>query len=149
MKQHKKRLIDQFQSIKKARTSAGIETIELIQFDPEAYEESKLKQLQAKRRKIDQSTSAQMANAPEPQDIPPKFTTNRLSLDEKGLPKLPEAPCPTEEELVALGLPAYSPVPYEANDEGEDCESENYNAEQQPHSNDEMISDNYNEDYDE
>lgn len=140
MKQHRKRLMDQYQSIKKARTTAGIETIELVQFDPEAHEDSKLKQLQAKRRKLelDQSgiPSRSNSNVTVPQQLPAKAIVNNRNLDERGLPRLPESPCPADEELLALGLPAYSPFPFEADEEdkvavedeeGEDVELENFN----------------------
>lgn len=116
MKQHKKRLMDQYQSIKKARTAAGIETIELVEFDPEAYEESKLKQIQAKRRKVEGSTIMKSQESEESSNTVGK----RFDLDARGLPRLPDAPCPTEEELLAHGLPAYSPFPYEVNEEEEE-----------------------------
>ena len=115
MKQHRKRLMDQYQSIKKARTAAGIETIELVEFNPEAYEESKLKQFQAKRRKFEQPEISKS------QESSTKPITTGPDLIVKGLPRLPDAPCPTEEELLALGLPPYSPFPY-----GADVEEENF-----------------------
>lgn len=107
-KQHKKRLLDQYQSIKKARTAAGLETVELVEFDPEAYEAEKAKRLQAKRQKLEPSKPHQ----PQPQ----------TTLDERGLPKLPESPCPTDEELLSKGLPTYSPFPYELVDEDNNSE---------------------------
>lgn len=113
LKQHKKRLMDQYQSIKKARTSAGIETIELVEFDPEAYEESKLKQIREKRRKIDEAVIS-----------PKSQTSSSAGLDDRGLPKLPEAPCPLEAELFLFGLPAYSPIPFVTDDEEDAIESE-------------------------
>ena len=46
-----------------------------------------------------------------------------VEFDERSrLPKLPEGPCPTEEELLALGLPGYSPFPYEGVTEVEEEE---------------------------
>lgn len=105
MKQHKKRLFDQYQSIKKARTAAGLETVELVEFDPEAYENAKLQQ---KRQKLEKVEVAR-----------PKEEAVQFDLDERGLPRLPEGPCPKDEELLKIGLPAYSPFPYEA-DEPED-----------------------------
>ena len=117
MKQHKKRLMDQYQSIKKARTAAGIETIELVEFDPEAYEESKLKQIQAKRRKVEGST---IMKSQESEESLIKSVEKHFDLDERGLPRLPDAPCPTKEELLAHGLPAYSPFPYEVKEEEEE-----------------------------
>lgn len=121
MKQHRKLLMDQYQSIKKVRTAAGIETIELAQFDPEAYEDSKLKQLQVKRRKLDQPSRSNL-NEPPAKVVSVKIQA--LNLDERGLPKLPESPCPTEEELLALGLPVYSLFPNEADEDGESNEDE-------------------------
>lgn len=129
MKQHRKRLMDQYQSIKKARLTAGIETIELVQFDPEAHEDSKLKQLQAKRMKLDQSTAR--TNSNEPQQLPAKVIVKNHNLVERGLPRLPESPCPEEEELLALGLPSYSPFPYEADEEEEDFEIRNFRNNEQ------------------
>ena len=105
MKQHKKRLIDQYHSIKKARTVAGLETIDLVEFDPEAYEEAKLKQLQAKRQKL--------TIIEDHRDVLSDSKNNHNDFNTQGLPALPEGPCPSEEELLALGLPAYSPFPYE------------------------------------
>jgi hypothetical protein len=113
MKQHKKRLFDQYQSIKKARTAAGLETVELVEFDPEAYENAKLQQ---KRQKLDSVEAVREKEVQKQQDVV------HFDLDERGLPRLPEGPSPTKEELLALGLPAYSPFPYEAQeDEAEDC----------------------------
>lgn len=113
MKQHKKRLFDQYQSIKKARTAAGLETVELVEFDPEAYENAKLQQ---KRQKLDSVEAVREKEVQKQQDVV------HFDLDERGLPRLPEGPSPTKEELLALGLPAYSPFPYEApEDEAEDC----------------------------
>lgn len=123
LKQHKKRLMDQYQSIKKARTTAGIETIELVEFDPEAYEESKLKQLHQKRTKIDV-----------PIISPKSQISSSAGLDDRGLPKLPDAPCPTENDLFSFGLPAYSPFPFVADDEEDTIES--VNSEINTHDND-------------
>lgn len=107
MKQHKKRLFDQYQSIKKARTAAGLETIELVEFDSEAYENAKLQQKRQKLEKLSKVETEPIGK------VQQKQQEIHFDLDERGLPKLPEGPCPTDEELLALGLPAYSPFPYE------------------------------------
>ena len=82
MKQHKKHLLDQFQSIKKARLAAGLETIELVEFDAEAYEAAKLTQLQKNRIKTTESSNNHL----------------RSKNNENKFPILPESPEPTESE---------------------------------------------------
>lgn len=108
MKQHKKRLFDQYQSIKKARISTGLETVELVEFDPEAYENAKLQQKKPKLENVELIQEKQVQK----QEVEVHF-----DLDDRGLPKLPEGPCPADEVLLALGLPAFSPFPYEAEEE--------------------------------
>lgn len=105
MKQHKKRLFDQFQSIKKARKAAGLETIELVEFDPVAHEAAKLN----KRQKTEVVVKEIVHKA----GNEPVF---------ESLPELPDGPCPNEEELIALGLPAYSRFPYETFDDEDEVE---------------------------
>lgn len=110
MKQHKKRLFDQFQSIKKARSVAGLETVELVEFDPVAHEASKL----SKRQKLDGKTPKENVQV----NVIDVSVVNGSVVE--SLPELPDGPCPTEKELLALGLPAYSHFPYEAvDDEGQ------------------------------
>ena len=113
MKQHKKRLFDQYQSIKKARTATGLETVELVEFDPEAYENAKLQQKKPKLEKVQGIQEEEVQK----QEV-------HFDLDERGLPRLPDGPCPTDEELLALGLLAYSPFPYEADEPEESKEEE-------------------------
>lgn len=114
MKQRKKRLCDQYHSIKKARTTAGLETIELVEFDPDAYEEAKMKQIQSKRQKLENQKLV-FPNEKINSEIKETNNNNNYSsnLNQMGLPELPDGPFPTEEELLSLGLPAYSPFPYE------------------------------------
>ncbi len=117
MKQHKKRLFDQYQSIKKGRTASGLETIELVEFDPEAYENAKMRQLQAKRQKLEKPIKRK-------EDVP------KFNLDSRGLPlpNLPDGPCPSEEELLTLGLPAYSPFPFTEEEPKSDSEFDDLEA---------------------
>lgn len=120
MKQHKKRLFDQFQSIKKARSAAGLETVELVEFDPVAHEASKLN----KRQKLDGKTTKENVQVIKQDAIDVSVVKEPVI---ESLPELPDGSCPTEEELLALGLPAYSQFPYEAIDEEEQqSESDNF-----------------------
>lgn len=105
MKQHKKHLLDQFQSIKRARSAAGLETVELVEFDAEAYEAAKLTQLQKKRIKTTESSEDHLHSKND-------TYLNENEKKEIEFPKLPESPEPTESELLDLGLPIYSPFPY-------------------------------------
>lgn len=106
MKQHKKHILDQFHSIKRARNVAGLETIELVDFDAEAYGTAKLAQIQKKVPKIEsQRESFEEFLHSE------KFSAQDVS----EYPKLPKSPHPNESELLELGLPLYSPFPYISN----------------------------------
>jgi hypothetical protein len=91
VKQHRKRLLDQFHSIKKARMAAGLETVELVEFDPEAHEAAKLKQFHQSKPPKQQSQLPELQR-----NYPPS------------LPELPSEPIPTDEELAAFGLPPYA-----------------------------------------
>lgn len=96
-RQQRKLLQDRYASIKKARTSAGLETPELIVFDPEAHEARASKeQLTLRAAKAEKRVSAG-------KDEKPNTSANQLN----NLPPLPEGNPPTSEELEALGLPGY------------------------------------------
>lgn len=92
-RQQRKLLQDRYASIKKARTAAGLETPDLIVFDPEAHE------AQASRVKAEKTVEKTVESAAK-EDKP---STNLPG----SLPPLPEGNPPTSEELEALGLPAY------------------------------------------
>ena len=134
MKQHKKRLFDQFQSIKKARSLAGLETVELVEFDPEAYESEKAKQHQKRAKPVEREKSEK--------SLKESFEN---FLDERGLPKLPDSPCPSNEQLLSIGLPSYSPFPYEPDLESEGDAVEDFDIVQETEFEEELTNDDSND----
>lgn len=107
-RQQRKLLLDRYSSIKRARSAAGLETPELIIFDPEAHEAQAMKS--KIERNVKQSTNSQVLNSSEPknnQSNHSNYTTEQKNTLSSPLPPLPEGDSPTNEELEALGLPAY------------------------------------------
>lgn len=111
LKMRKKHLLDQYHSIKKARSLAGLETIELAPFDSEAYESEKLK-----RRQKTHNNNNNPIKSTKPT---PKLNNNSADLDysdldlnENGFPFLPTELIPSDEQLLSLNLPLYSSTPY-------------------------------------
>lgn len=108
-RQHRKLLLDRYNSIKRTRQLAGLETPELIAFDPEAHEHN-LKKTQQKRAKTSNnnsnSNSSNSSNSDDAATDAPVSSSSSSPL----LPALPPIKdLPEAEVLESLGLPPYQP----------------------------------------